>query len=253
MPGPDDPREPDDPWPLLAAGRAADVYDLGDERVLRRYRGRGNEPRHEERVMRYVADHGVDVPRVDDLERDHDPDTDIVMERVDGPTMLEDLERRPWMVLAHARLLARLHHRICSVPAPPWMLSEGGAAGGADDAPVGTVVHLDLHPMNVMLSPRGPVVIDWTNATAAPAGFDAAMTYVLMATFEVGDPRQRFGQQLMVATFRRAVGRRELDAFLVAACDHRLADAAVTPGERVNIAALRERVTRTGRNRPPSR
>ncbi|NND75207.1 MAG: phosphotransferase [Ilumatobacter sp.] len=230
------------PGRLLASGRAADVYDIGDGRVVRRYRERRHRPRHEERVMRHVAAHDVAVPAVHDLGPGHDPETDIVMDRVDGPTMLEDLERRPWMLVAHARLLARLLRAVAAVPAPVWMQPAGRPDDAADSArrPVG-VVHLDLHPMNVIVSPHGPVVIDWTNATGAPAGFDAAMSYVLMATYEVDGPRDRFGQQLMVSLFRRAVGRAEVDAFLVAACDHRLADVGVTPGERVNVAALRSR------------
>lgn len=32
------------------------------------------------------------------------------------------------------------------------------------------VLHLDFHPANVMLTSGGPVVIDWTNARAGPAG-----------------------------------------------------------------------------------
>lgn len=257
MPGSDQPAEPVGPGPLLASGRAADVYDLGDGRVLRRYRESRHQPRHEERVMRHVAEHGVAVPLVHDLGSDHDPHTDVVMDRIDGPTMMEDLQQRPWMVVSHARLLARLHHQITQIPAPVWMLPEGGVPEGASvtrDA-VDRILHLDLHPMNVILSEHGPVVIDWTNATGAPAGFDAAMTYVLGSTFEVDGALDRVGQQLMMATFRRAAGRRELDAYLVAACDHRLADVGMTPGERVNVAALRSRVSvnRTGRNRPPSR
>ena len=50
------------------------------------------------------------------------------------------------------------------------------------------MLHLDLHPMNVILSPRqGVYVIDWTDAAAGPAGFDGAFGYVEMATVTLPD------------------------------------------------------------------
>lgn len=237
----------DGPGPLLASGRAADVFDLGDGTVLRRYRDRRHDPGHEARVMTYIGERGVDVPRVLELSGDHDPATDIVMEKIDGITMLADLEQRPWMVVGHARRLARLQQEIGGIVAPDWMMSPGWTPrSDGDAAHVDRVVHLDLHPLNVIMSRRGPIVIDWTNATGGPPGFDAAMSYVIMATYEVDNPRDRLAQQVMVSTFRRAAGRRRVDAFLGAACDHRLADAFLTPGERVNVAALRARITRSG-------
>jgi aminoglycoside phosphotransferase (APT) family kinase protein len=44
------------------------------------------------------------------------------------------------------------------------------------------VLHLDLHPANVMLTGGGPVVIDWTNARVGPAGADVAMAYLIMGS-----------------------------------------------------------------------
>ena len=231
---------PGDPGPLIAAGRSADVFDLGGGRVLRRYRDAGHDAARETAVMRYVAEHGVRVPTVFPLEPAHDPERDIVMEHLEGVTMLARLERQPWMALSSARLLARLQREIAAVPAPDWMMSPGWVSS-EDPAQVDSVLHLDLHPMNVMLTARGPVVIDWANATGGPAGFDAAISYVEMATFEVDDVPTRILQQLLVTAFRRASGRRQIDAFLPAACDHRLADANITPGERHNVAALRAR------------
>jgi Ser/Thr protein kinase RdoA (MazF antagonist) len=47
------------------------------------------------------------------------------------------------------------------------------------------VLHLDLHPANVMLTSSGPVVIDGTNARAGPAGPIVAMAYLIMGSSEV--------------------------------------------------------------------
>lgn len=229
----------DAPGPLLASGRAADVYDLEDGTVLRRYRSEGSDCHYEARVMRLVADAGIRVPAVVDVDG-----RDLVMERIDGPTMLDDLRARQWRLVSHARRLARLQARLAGVAAPTWMLAPGTPSEGS------AVLHLDLHPMNVLLADDGPVIIDWTNAAGGPPGFDAALSFVEMSAFDVdeleadagpGPDVSRIGQRIFTSMFRRARGSELIDAFLVAACDHRLADPGTTPGERVAVAELRKR------------
>ena len=92
-------------------------------------------------------------------------DDSLVLERVDGPTMLAELRRRPWRMAGHARTLAELHDRLHEIP------FEGER-----------LIHLDFHPDNVLLSARGPVVIDWANARAGRPALDVAMTWVICAT-----------------------------------------------------------------------
>ena len=111
--------------------------------------------------MRYVAERGYPVPTVLAAEG-----PDLVMPYVEGPTMFDELRRRPATLLAHARRLAKLQQQLAAIAAPDWLMAPGWTPDPAGDA----VLHLDLHPMNVVLSPDGPVVIDWTNAAAGPAG-----------------------------------------------------------------------------------
>src|SRR5580693_1192815 len=143
------------PGPLLGAGRAADVFDIGNGRVLRRYRT-SIDAGPEAEMMRHLDEAGFPVPKVYDTDG-----PDLVMERLDGRDMLAELGRKPWLAGRHGRLLARLHNRLHQIHAPdgwPGTLGSGHA-----------VQHLDLHPGNVMLTSRGPVVIDWTNARAGAA------------------------------------------------------------------------------------
>ncbi len=240
------------PGELLGSGRAADVYDLGNGRVLRRYREPSDTIDDERRTMQFVADNGIRVPKLYDGAdgvADFDPTRDIVMERIDGITLLDDFAERPWKLISHIRLLARLQSEINALDAPDWMITPSTTSASEPsprEAPTGSVLHLELHPLNVLLSEAGPVVIDWTNAAGGPAGFDAAMTYVQMATFEVEGFVQRLGARFGVELFKRASGAAEIDAFLVAACDHRLADTGPTPDERRAIAALRNRALGKG-------
>jgi aminoglycoside phosphotransferase (APT) family kinase protein len=39
---------------------------------------------------------------------------------------------------------------------------------------------MDLHPLNVIMSPRGPIVIDWPNARRGDPMADVALTYALI-------------------------------------------------------------------------
>lgn len=50
------------------------------------------------------------------------------------------------------------------------------------------ILHLDLHPENVMLTADGPVVIDWSNAEEGPPGLDWAMSALILAQAALGSP-----------------------------------------------------------------
>jgi aminoglycoside phosphotransferase (APT) family kinase protein len=158
------------PGPLIGAGRAADVYALDEGRVLRRYRA-GFDAELEARSMTYLADAGYPVPRVHDASG-----PDLILDRLDGRDMLADLMSAPWRVRRHAATLAQLHDRLHAITAPPWL---------REFAPGGRVLHLDLHPANVMLTSGGPFVIDWSNVSAGPPAADVAMAWLIMATSEV--------------------------------------------------------------------
>ena len=226
----------DQPGKLIGSGRAADVYDLGDGTVLRRYRARVGDVEREAEVMRYVRSHGFPAPMVFSA-----AGTDLVMEKIEGRTMMAKLIDSPASVYFHGRLLARLLSALGEISAPDWLMAPGFAAHPSGDR----VLHLDLHPMNVMITEKGPVVIDWTNAAGGPAGFDSAMTYVVMATYDTASQKEWLAQQVLVRSFRRARGRRVLDPFIATACDHRLADPGTSPEERVAVAELRAKLTRT--------
>ncbi|MFF4396554.1 phosphotransferase family protein [Streptomyces sp. NPDC001480] len=71
--------------------------------------------------------------------------------------------------------LARLLRLLHAVP----------ARDSAD--PGARVLHLDLHPDNVILTPDGPRVIDWSNAEDGPPGLDWGTSAVILAQVAVGD------------------------------------------------------------------
>lgn len=208
--------------PLVGAGRSADVFDAGGGRVLRRYRNPKADAEYEARVMRHVRSFGFPVPEVFDASG-----PDLVMERVSGPTMLDALRRSPRSIPAQARLLADLHNQLHSIPAVDWMPESFG--------PGNSVLHLDLHPLNVLLTDSGPVVIDWPNTRRGQALADVAHTWMVLST---AVPSGRLDQAL-AAVARSVLVRHFLAGFpldglrgqLPAVADRWLADRNIGPRE----------------------
>ena len=223
---------------VLGSGRDAETIDLGGGRVLRRPR-RPRPLDAEAAIMRHVAAAGYPAPAVLEVRPDG-----LVMERIDGPTMLDDLGRRPWRLRRHALTLAELHralHRIA--PAPSARLTFGPAAPGD------VTVHGDLHPDNVLLSPRGSVVIDWANAGRGPAGADVADTWLLLAAARPGTagPLTRAAVAVLrarfLAAFLRAAGRDDAAGHLGLAAERRASDHNMSEAE---LAAIRRVVALHG-------
>lgn len=143
---------------LLAAGRDADVFALDDHRVLRRYRD-GRSAQREAGVIGHLTAAGFPTPGV--LGGDG---PDLVLERVAGPDLMTAMFMGAVTPDDAGVTLADLHRRLHAVP---W---DGGA-----------LVHLDLHPLNVLWTASGPVLLDWTNARPGEPGLDAAITAMILA------------------------------------------------------------------------
>lgn len=225
-------RSDDEPGPLLARGRAADVFALDGDRVLRRYRI-DYDAAPEARVIEHVRAHGFPTPAVHDVDG-----RDLVLARVEGHTMVDDFARHPAAIRAHMRTLATLHAQLHAIPVPEWLVEEPAGPGDA-------IVHLDLHPLNVLVTRDGPVVIDWTNAGRGPAGTDIALTWLLLRTGEADDSRVTrlagwIGQPLIARVFRRVADPdgSALRCHLAAAAHYRLADRSVRAGELRAIRRL---------------
>lgn len=205
------PEQAEPPGPLLASGLAADVYALSDEQVVRRYR-EGRDASAEVALLQHVAAYGFPVPAVEHL-----GGPDLLMERVHGPTLLQALAAGEVDLHGGARILADLHHRLHRIPAP-----------GGD----GVVVHLDLHPGNVILSEnRGPVLVDWALARGGTASLDVAVTALVLAEVAVdagGDYSQ--AARALLAAFVGVAGETPVPA-LDEAIAVRRADPALVAGE----------------------
>ncbi|MFD9253778.1 phosphotransferase family protein [Streptomyces bottropensis] len=224
--------------------------------VLRRYRNADwGDAAAEAEVMAYVRGHGYPVPRVHSATR-----TEMVLERLSGPTMLEAMATGLLDPARAGATLARLLHALHALPPrdramrPPSDRTASGpgkrvaftrpAPTGA--APTSHVLHLDLHPDNVILTPHGPQVIDWSNAEDGPPGLDWGMSAVILAQVAVdsADLRAGIAQATLVSLLaRRSGGPSALtEAGLVEAGRRRAATPTMTARETELIQAAEELV-----------
>jgi aminoglycoside phosphotransferase (APT) family kinase protein len=220
--------------PKLAEGRDSAIFEHGPKRVLKVPRdGRSLIPEAE--IMRYVRSQGYPCPEVHDA-----GDGYLVMERLEGPTMMEAAGRPPFPLRRSGHVLAELHRRLHLIAAPP----------GLQVAPMvgDRLVHRDLHPLNVMMTPAGPVVIDWANASAGDPSFDVADAWTLFACASApvsGIDRVLvpIGRRMMLRAFLSRVDGEAARRAIPAAVEHRLTDPNMSDEERARMRRLAEWAT----------
>ena len=190
----------------LAEGREAEIYAWEDGRVLRLLReGRtGAALVREAAAMRAVAAATeARVPEVFDLV-EYAGRAGMVMERIEGVDQITLLGKKPWLVYSAGSTLGRVHAELHRAGAPPEIeelkvrlrrtfaheeippesrerLLMALEALPHDDR----LCHGDFHPGNILMSPDGPVVIDWPNVTAGDPAADFARTDLML---RMGEP-----------------------------------------------------------------
>ncbi len=190
----------------IAEGRVAEIYTWGDGKVVKLSRDWVPEDwlAYEFRIAQIVFESGLRVPQPYELVRANGK-TGIVFERVDGPTMLDQIGSAPQRARAFGTTLGRLHadmharaggeglpevhtrlkNKIDSVEGAPeevkraaqeslQALAENGASGNDD-----MLLHGDFHPDNVIMAEQGPVIIDWPDASRGHPLADVARTVII--------------------------------------------------------------------------
>ncbi|MFF0077323.1 phosphotransferase [Streptomyces sp. NPDC005494] len=215
--------------PLLGSGRTADVYALDGPWVLRRYRD-GIDSTGELAVMSYLSASGFPVPRLGPPAEPARP-TDLVLQRLTGPTLADALLAGTVTGAEGADLLARLLRELHAIP--PRLSQD----------PEDRILHLDLHPENVILAPEGAMVIDWLTASEGPPALDRSMSALILAQVALsaaGGPARELLAALLsrfaddggvpAVSLARATALRAVDPRLTAEETAVLADAASLVG-----------------------
>ena len=185
---------------MLARGRTAEVFAWKDDQVLKLFlEGWAvDSVEHEAQVTGALHKAGLPVPAMHGIV-EVEGRLGIAFERVDGPSMLQVMRSRPWRTRQLGRKLAELHAAIHSCEMPELRSLKENLGTGIrmavglpaetketvlrhlEQLPDGNAVcHLDFHPDNIIMSPRGPVVIDWANPTRGDPTADVASCSLLL-------------------------------------------------------------------------
>ena len=102
---------------------------------------------------------------------------------------------------------------------------------------------MDLHPLNVILSNEGPVVVDWTNAARGDPLVDVAVTWVLLASGEVtSDPVEaalvNVGREIFLQAFLEPFAKTELTPLLGEVVEWKSRDPHMSASEVQRMHAL---------------
>jgi uncharacterized protein (TIGR02172 family) len=193
----------------IALGRTAEIHAWGNDQILKLFHD-WMPPyaiEYEAEIARAVHTAGLPVPAVGEI-IEIDGRLGLVYERVDGPTMDQDLAKRPWKFFSSTRLLAQLHvdmhtssitpdipsqkqrlkQRIQKTDVLPDDLKDA-VANKLQQMPDGErLCHGDFHPQNVLMTRQGPVIIDWTDATRGDPVADVARSSIILQGAALTDP-----------------------------------------------------------------
>ena len=186
---------------LLARGRSAEVFDLGDGTVLKLYLDASDTggAHREATVLSALGTTGLPLPALI-AETVLDGRPGLVLERLAGPDLLSAMGTRPWTVLRAGRSLARAQVAVNELRAPGGLPSvkvglrdRVARSTHLDDAERAQVLrmlearadgdrlcHGDLHLENLLGRSTRPAIIDWSNAGAGPPAADVARSLVIL-------------------------------------------------------------------------
>jgi thiamine kinase len=216
---------------LIGQGRTADIYAWGDSQALKLYHAGwpASTAALEADIGRALAGTGLPVPAVGGT-LDVDGRYGLLFDRITGPSLMERFSARPWTVAHSLRLFTGLQlamhtRRVTGLPSQRERLAR--LINDATAAPVAiraealerlealpdgdALCHGDYHPDNVLLTRRGPVIIDWVSASSGHPLADVAQTELLLA---VGEPPSSQMNRWLLTTARALVRRAYVRRYL---------------------------------------
>ncbi len=195
----------------IGIGRTAEIFEWEEGYVVKLFlKGfRRDSIEQEANIGRVISESGLPVPKVREFV-EVDGRHGIVFERAgNGRTMLQELGSKPWRLSTLIREFTELHlemhrhslpelpplrerlaERICRItdsdlPSSLRKLVERANAVAfvsLEEVPEDErLCHGDFHPDNIIMSPHGPIIIDWSDATKGNPAADVARTRLLIS------------------------------------------------------------------------
>ena len=192
------------PYPFIASGASAELYDIGGGRTLKLFRDSVSEEMIAREADASVHAGACGVPTATAIERQNwNGRRGIVYPRLEGATLMDWIRRNPmragWALGLMGEIHAAMHKAgegsigggtlrslkqvlatdITFGPAPDTL--QRAAIAYLGTLPDGNALtHGDFHLGNVMMTPQGMMVIDWSKAAAGHPAADAVRSEMLM-------------------------------------------------------------------------
>jgi aminoglycoside phosphotransferase (APT) family kinase protein len=244
----------------IAAGREAEIFAWGDDAagpaVVKLYLDDGHARGIDIEEAAMKAAKAAHAPAPAPLGRiEVDGRTGLIMERADGIDLLTQLDKKPWTVFCVGTTMARCHAALHETIAPAALPSvkerlvrhmrqsplvpddvREFSLNALESLPDGDrLCHGDFHPANIILSARGPVVIDWPNSARGDPHADVTRTLLM---FRMGEAPE--GSVGAVVKKLEGIGRKIiLWRYLAEYRKHRLLDNALLDRWEIPVAAHR--------------
>jgi thiamine kinase-like enzyme len=187
----------------IGAGRTATIFRYGRDQVIKLFKSNFSQHaiNEEFEIGRSLNLSGLSIPTTYEIvEVDHSKG--ILLDFIEGRSMLQNLASKPWLVLRYAKNMAHAHFKIhradlegnkCLKPLSKsiadkisrvsLLTSEEKTAilsclsclpGGS------SLCHGDFHPDNIIVSKDRLVTVDWITATLGNPIADVARTWLLL-------------------------------------------------------------------------
>jgi hypothetical protein len=193
------------PEALIARGRTAEVFAWQEGQILKLFYDwcPPQWVQNEIDIRRVIATRTLPSPKlIDALEIEGR--RGIIYERADGPTMLGLSGAKPWLLFCLARQMAELHtqiHQIDGTGLPSLRESLKATIEQVEILPPdlktsvlrlleklhdgNALCHFDFHPGQIILTAKGPVIIDWMTAHQGHPLADVARTSIILRVGQV--------------------------------------------------------------------
>lgn len=191
--------EPSVPYPFIASGASAELFDIGGGQALKLFRGSVSDEMIAREADASVHAAACGVPTAAAIgQHNHNGQRGIVYPRLEGVTVMDWIRHNPmragWALNQMGEVHAAMHRAkggtlrllkqvlatdIAYGPAPNALQS--AAIAYLETLPDGdALTHGDFHLGNVMMTPQGMMVIDWSKAAAGHPAADAVRSEMLM-------------------------------------------------------------------------
>ncbi|MCM3733420.1 aminoglycoside phosphotransferase family protein [Fictibacillus nanhaiensis] len=185
---------------IIGEGSTAQVIVLDEKTVAKQFFERVSDSSIEHEYLRSkaVMDSGLPVPTIFEKVI-HNGRTALLYERINGSPLTKKLSNQPWTALTLINQMAKLQvfvhdnevsnfpyqkeilHRKIKLAQELTEAEKTLIAERLSKLPSGnSLCHGDFHPDNILLAERGPVIIDWADATQGTRLADLARTLIIL-------------------------------------------------------------------------